>query len=106
MQVLGRNLEALITAAEALKAMWKDDFVSIEHLVLAAVDDPSFGSRVMSQFGVTKDSLERAIKDIRGSKRVSGTRLLLRGPLRRLGIHPATSSCTTAWWCPLGGCQQ
>lgn len=72
MQVLGRNLEALITSAEALKSLWKDDFVSIEHLVLAAVDDPSFGARVMRDFGVTKDKLERAIKDIRGSKRVSG----------------------------------
>lgn len=71
-QVLGRNLEAQITAAEALQKMWKDDFVSIEHLVLAAVDDPSFGSGLMRQFGVTKDKLERAIKDVRGSKRVSG----------------------------------
>ena len=41
--------------------------------MLAAVDDPSFGSRVMGQFGVTKAKLERAIKDVRGSKRVLGT---------------------------------
>jgi hypothetical protein len=71
-QVLGRNLEAMITAAEALKGLWKDDFVSVEHLVIAAVDDPHYGARLCRQFGLTKNKVEKAVKDIRGSKRVSG----------------------------------
>ena len=71
-QVLGRHLEAMITAAEALKALWKDDFVSVEHLVLAATDDPHYGADLCRAFQVTKGDVEQAVKDIRGSKRVSG----------------------------------
>lgn len=71
-QVLGRHLEAMITAAEALKKEWKDDFVSVEHLVLSMADDPNFGERLCKDVGVTRADLAKAIKEIRGSKRVQG----------------------------------
>lgn len=71
-QVLGRHLESMIDAAMALKVMWKDDFVSVEHLVIAAVDDPHYGGSLLRQFGVSKSKVEQAVKDIRGSKRVAG----------------------------------
>lgn len=71
-QMLGVHLEAMINAAEALKSMWKDDYVSVEHLVISAVDDPHYGESLCKQFGITKSKIERAVKDIRGSKRVSG----------------------------------
>ena len=71
-QVLGRNLESVITAAEELKSEWKDDFVSVEHLMLAAVEDTSYGAKLFQNFNVSKEELQKAIKDIRGTKRVSG----------------------------------
>ena len=74
-QVLGRNLEAVITAAEALKELWNDDYVSVEHLMLAAGDDPHYGSKLFRQWGVDKGAVERAVKEIRGTKRVSGAPL-------------------------------
>ena len=46
-QVLGRNLEATITKAEGIKKEWKDDFTSVEHLVLAMLDDPRFGRKLL-----------------------------------------------------------
>ena len=70
-QVLGRNLEALITAAENIKGKWGDDFVSVEHLVLALEDDTRFGQPLLRQEGLSTAKLEEAIKAIRGGNRVT-----------------------------------
>ena len=77
-QVLGRNLEALATRAQELKEQWRDQFVSVEHLVLALVDDARFGKRTLEAEGLTKAKLENAIKEMRGNNRVTDqVRLLL-----------------------------
>jgi ATP-dependent Clp protease ATP-binding subunit ClpB len=70
-QVLGRNLEALITRAEELKKRWKDDFTSVEHLVLAFPDDARFGRQLLRDEGLDGKKLEAAVKDIRGTNRVT-----------------------------------
>ncbi|KAG2501027.1 hypothetical protein HYH03_000847 [Edaphochlamys debaryana] len=69
-QVLGRNLEALVTRAMDVQAKMGDTFVSIEHLVMALADDPRFGQQLYKAEGLTKDKLEQAVKDIRGSNKV------------------------------------
>ena len=73
-QILGKRLEELIGAAEELKAEWKDDYVSVEHLMVAAVDDSHYGQGLCKQFFVSKEKLIKAVKDIRGTKRVTGAR--------------------------------
>lgn len=72
-QVLGRNLEALVTRAQECKADWKDEFVSVEHMLLAFVDDTRFGQEVIfnKSSDLTKAKLESAIKEIRGTNRVT-----------------------------------
>jgi ATP-dependent Clp protease ATP-binding subunit ClpB len=90
-QVLGRNLEALITAAEAMKVEWKDEYVSVEHLMIAAADDTAYGAGLCKAFGVTKAKLQQAVKDIRGSKRVTGT--LLRTLQRSCTKQPRSAVC-------------
>ncbi|KAK9811777.1 hypothetical protein WJX72_009807 [[Myrmecia] bisecta] len=70
-QVLGRNLEALVTGAQKLKNEWKDDFVSVEHLLEAFLDDQHFGQQLFKQEGLNKAQIDKAIKDIRGSNRVT-----------------------------------
>ncbi|CAL5220448.1 g2466 [Coccomyxa viridis] len=69
-QVLGRNLEATITKAEGIKKEWKDDFTSVEHLVLAMLDDPRFGRKLLRDAGLDAAKLTNAIKEIRGGNRV------------------------------------
>lgn len=69
-QVLGRNLEGTITKAESIKKEWKDDFTSVEHLVLAMLDDPRFGRKLLRDAGLDATKLTQAIKDIRGGNRV------------------------------------
>ena len=70
-QVLGRNLEALVTRAEDAKAAMGDSFVSVEHLVLAVSDDTRCGRDLLGAAGVSKPALENAVKQIRGSTRVT-----------------------------------
>lgn len=49
-----------------LKTKWGDQFVSVEHLVLAMAEDPRFGAQLFKQEGLTKDKLEEAIKEVSG----------------------------------------
>ena len=69
--MLGRNLEALVTRAQDIKADWKDDFVSVEHMVLAFVDDTKFGAKLLKDANLDKAKLEAAIKEIRGNNKVT-----------------------------------
>ena len=71
MQVLGRNLEALVTRAQEIKADWKDEFVSVEHMLLAFLDDAKFGTNLLKGASLDKAKIEAAVKEIRGSNRVT-----------------------------------
>ena len=82
--MLGRNLEALITAAEGIKGKWGDDFVSVEHMVLAFEDDTRFGRQLLRDEGLDTAKLDEAIKAIRGGNRVTDQ---VR-PWRHLCTHP------------------
>ena len=66
-QVLGRNLEALVTRAEEVKARMGDDFVSVDHLLLACCDDQRCGAQLLAAAGIPKAKLEEAVKQIRGA---------------------------------------
>mmetsp|Transcript_1435 Transcript_1435/g.3464 ORF Transcript_1435/g.3464 Transcript_1435/m.3464 type:complete len:965 (+) Transcript_1435:124-3018(+) len=69
-QVLGRNLEGVVNRAMELKDKWGDQYVSVEHLVLALADDPRFGATLFKNEGLTNKKLEEAIKEIRGNNKV------------------------------------
>ena len=70
-QVLGRNLEGVVTRAMELQTKWGDDFVSVEHLVSSLFDDQRFGEALLKGEGLTKESINTAIKDIRGTNKVT-----------------------------------
>eukprot|EP00890_Picochlorum_soloecismus_P001167 jgi/Picsp_1/2050/NSC_05515-R1_chaperone protein clpb len=69
-QVLGRSLEGLITEAERLKGKWSDQYVSVEELVMAMMQDTRFGADLFKSEGVTADKLEEVIMEIRGGRNV------------------------------------
>ncbi|GIL72080.1 hypothetical protein Vretimale_486 [Volvox reticuliferus] len=69
-QALGRNLEALVNRAMELQSKWGDQFVSIEHLVMAMAEDSRFGEALYKAEKLTKDKIEQAVKDVRGSNKV------------------------------------
>ena len=65
LQVLGRNLEGVVNQAMNLKGKMGDQFVSVEHLVLALADDVRFGEQLFKQEGLTKAKLDEAVKEVR-----------------------------------------
>ncbi|HEY9706014.1 MAG TPA: Clp protease N-terminal domain-containing protein, partial [Allocoleopsis sp.] len=68
---LGRALDTMLDKAENYRAIWKDEFISIEHFILAFVDDERIGKRSLRNYNIDKEQLEAIIKDIRGSQKVT-----------------------------------
>jgi ATP-dependent Clp protease ATP-binding subunit ClpB len=68
---LGRYLDTLLDRAEATRAGWQDDFISIEHYLIALANDPRMGVRLFRTFNLDSAKLEAAIKDVRGSQKVT-----------------------------------
>jgi ATP-dependent Clp protease ATP-binding subunit ClpB len=76
-KVQGANLEVgmspqtaeVLTAAERFAKGMQDDYVSTEHILLALAD--SSESKRLVQFGLTKDAILSALKQVRGSQRVT-----------------------------------
>jgi len=68
---LGQSLDRLIDQADGYKKTYGDDYISIEHLILAYSDDSRFGQALFQQFSITKDNLQQAIQSIRGTQTVS-----------------------------------
>jgi ATP-dependent Clp protease ATP-binding subunit ClpB len=68
--VAGR-LNRLLSQAEDEAKRLKDDFISVEHLLLALTDDTGAAGRLLKEFGVTRDRLMRALQEVRGHQRVT-----------------------------------
>jgi len=68
---LGRSLDTLLDRAEDYRKQYGDEFISIEHLVLAYVKDDRFGKALLQEFGLDEAKLKGIIDQIRGSQRVS-----------------------------------
>src|SRR3989475_8808432 len=68
--VTGR-LNRVLTLAEDEAKKLKDEYVSVEHVLLAITDDKGPAGRLLPQMGVTREKLMQALTDIRGSQRVT-----------------------------------
>ncbi|MFW6323812.1 MAG: AAA family ATPase, partial [Desulfovibrionales bacterium] len=62
----------LVKALDHAKEM-KDEYVSVEHLFLAIVDEPAKtgAGRVNQQFGVDKDRFLKSLTEVRGNQRIT-----------------------------------
>ncbi|MFO0551379.1 MAG: ATP-dependent chaperone ClpB [Polyangiaceae bacterium] len=68
---LSRRFSALIQKAEDESKALKDDFISTEHLLLAAAKHDKDTMAVLEKAGLTYDKLLQAVSQVRGSQRVS-----------------------------------
>ncbi len=71
--LLGNELRSVLERAEAHAGRLKDEFVSVEHLLMALADaeHPHAAQRVLVQAGVTGDSLLQGLATVRGGQRVT-----------------------------------
>jgi ATP-dependent Clp protease ATP-binding subunit ClpB len=68
---IARRASQLFTRAEEAAKALKDDFVSVEHFLLAASKHDKDVQAVFDRHGVSYDKLIRALAEIRGSQRVT-----------------------------------
>ena len=68
---LGRSLDSLLDRAEKYRQQFKDEYISIEHLVLGFVKDDRFGKALLQEFGLSEKQLKTTIEAIRGSQKVT-----------------------------------
>jgi ATP-dependent Clp protease ATP-binding subunit ClpB len=66
-----QRLGRVLSAAEDEAAALKDEYVSVEHLLLAMLADHGVAARLLREHGVTRESLMAALQKIRGSQRVT-----------------------------------
>jgi ATP-dependent Clp protease ATP-binding subunit ClpB len=65
------RLNTLLVQADDEARKLKDDFVSVEHLLLAAVDEPGATGKILREAGLSREKLMQAIREVRGSQRVT-----------------------------------
>lgn len=68
---LGRYLDTLLDRSELARNNWQDDFISIEHFLIGFANDPRLGMKLLRAFNLDTATLETAIKEVRGSQRVT-----------------------------------
>jgi ATP-dependent Clp protease ATP-binding subunit ClpB len=68
--VTGR-INRLLTQAENEAKRFKDDFVSVEHLLLAMTEDGGTAGRLLKELGISRDRLMAALQEVRGHQRVT-----------------------------------
>jgi ATP-dependent Clp protease ATP-binding subunit ClpB len=69
---VGRRLKEFLEEATRSSQEFKDEYVSSEHLLIALTGkDFGAASRVLREAGVTRDSLLKALAEVRGSQRVT-----------------------------------
>jgi ATP-dependent Clp protease ATP-binding subunit ClpB len=68
-----QRLSALLDAAEQEAKRLKDEYVSVEHLLIAVIDEGSSGAagRVLRDAGVSRDGLLQVLTSVRGNQRVT-----------------------------------
>ncbi len=68
---IATRLNKLLTSAEDEATKLKDEYISVEHVLLAAIDDKGATGRLLKEFGLTHDRLMQALREVRGSQRVT-----------------------------------
>ncbi|CAA9279918.1 ClpB protein [uncultured Coleofasciculus sp.] len=68
---LGRGLDVMLDNAEVARTGLQDEFIAVEHLLLALAEDERVGRRLLKTFNLDTAKLEGAIKAIRGSQKVT-----------------------------------
>ncbi len=68
---LSDDSSVMLQKSERLAEMLKDEYVSTEHMLLALVEGKYEASRILRDAGVTYDRILTALRDIRGTQRVT-----------------------------------
>jgi len=65
------RLNSLVERAEEEARQLKDEYISVEHVMLAALEDRGAAGRLLKEVGLTRERLMQALREVRGSQRVT-----------------------------------
>src|ERR1700682_1754042 len=65
------RLNRLFAKAEDEASKLKDEYISVEHVLLAVTDDGGVAGRLLKEFGLTRERFMQALREVRGSQRVT-----------------------------------
>jgi ATP-dependent Clp protease ATP-binding subunit ClpB len=65
------RLNKVFVAAEDEAKKLKDDYISVEHLLLAIIDEGGAATRALKTAGATRDRIEKALVEVRGHQRIT-----------------------------------
>ncbi|MBA1343581.1 MAG: ATP-dependent Clp protease ATP-binding subunit ClpX [ANME-2 cluster archaeon] len=65
------RFNSVLIAAEKAAKKLKDEYVSVEHLLIALIESDGACGRLLKESGATKDNLLEALKEVRGGHRVT-----------------------------------
>ncbi len=68
---LGRSIDTLLDRAESYRKEFGDDFISIEHILLAYLKDDRFGKALFKDLKLDEKKLKNTITQIRGNQKVT-----------------------------------
>jgi ATP-dependent Clp protease ATP-binding subunit ClpB len=68
---LGRSLDTLLDRADKYRQQFKDEYISVEHILLGYAKDDRFGKNLLQEFGLDEGKLKNIIKEIRGNQTVT-----------------------------------
>jgi ATP-dependent Clp protease ATP-binding subunit ClpB len=69
---LSPRLKTVLTAAFAEAGRMKDEYVSIEHILLALVEEKGGDAqRILKEYGISREALLKVLMEIRGSQRIT-----------------------------------
>lgn len=68
---MSNRVSGIFNRAFKLAEEMKDDYVSVDHFLLAISEDQGSAGKTLRQFGASQDVLRKAIEEIRGGRRVT-----------------------------------
>jgi ATP-dependent Clp protease ATP-binding subunit ClpB len=68
---LGRSLDTLLDRADSYRQGFGDEYISIEHMILAYAKDDRLGQALLREVGLDETKLRTIIEQIRGSQKVT-----------------------------------
>jgi len=66
-----QRLGRVLSRAEQEAGKLKDDYISVEHAIIAILDEPGAAQRILRESGLTHDKLMATLKQVRGNQRVT-----------------------------------
>jgi ATP-dependent Clp protease ATP-binding subunit ClpA len=69
--IVGPSLVSIFDNAKKYKKEFNDDFVSVEHFLLAFTSDKRFGQQLLKDLQLDENKLKEAVKAVRGNQRVT-----------------------------------